>query len=464
MQNDYEILGIARGAGKDEIKRAYFQLVRQFSPEKDPERFQEIRGAYERLLQESSEEKIAGLEMEIPDDPLANSMFDRIVALVQQGEYKKAAGLARDAVSYFGECEAFLYELAYTQRLSGHSGNAIKNYVKLTEKYPDNKIYKKGLALAYFDRGFVKKAYAAFEDAYKAGVRDEDFILEFSLCCRDRDEYDRGIAILSRMVEDYDSMAKGRELDYLEACMGFFMMDFYSGCRYFDSNVKIYAGFLKAAGRILKKYKEAVFSNVCFLVMYIPDSRNIPQVKEVLEVVDGIFPKTKFKEEWDSITNRLYSAEIDFDSRIGEEIEWCFAAFIEAYDIYDDYVIRFMQTDCKLVIIERLPDIKPQFDIVKNEYPELYKRMEDFIVQLDIEDISYMKQKLLKEYDKMEKNVTGGHYYELYPQNRPETGKMQWNSSEEGSFVRPGKKIGRNDPCPCGSGKKYKQCCGRNKS
>ena len=24
-----------------------------------------------------------------------------------------------------------------------------------------------------------------------------------------------------------------------------------------------------------------------------------------------------------------------------------------------------------------------------------------------------------------------------------------------------GKKVGRNDPCPCGSGKKYKQCCGR---
>ena len=23
------------------------------------------------------------------------------------------------------------------------------------------------------------------------------------------------------------------------------------------------------------------------------------------------------------------------------------------------------------------------------------------------------------------------------------------------------KKVGRNDPCPCGSGKKYKQCCGK---
>ena len=28
-------------------------------------------------------------------------------------------------------------------------------------------------------------------------------------------------------------------------------------------------------------------------------------------------------------------------------------------------------------------------------------------------------------------------------------------------FVRPGQKVGRNDPCPCGSGRKYKVCHGR---
>jgi preprotein translocase subunit SecA len=27
--------------------------------------------------------------------------------------------------------------------------------------------------------------------------------------------------------------------------------------------------------------------------------------------------------------------------------------------------------------------------------------------------------------------------------------------------VVPTEKVGRNDPCPCGSGKKYKKCCGR---
>ncbi|MDI6794016.1 MAG: SEC-C metal-binding domain-containing protein [bacterium] len=32
--------------------------------------------------------------------------------------------------------------------------------------------------------------------------------------------------------------------------------------------------------------------------------------------------------------------------------------------------------------------------------------------------------------------------------------------SGETSYL-PQKKVGRNDPCPCGSGKKYKYCCGK---
>ena len=37
----------------------------------------------------------------------------------------------------------------------------------------------------------------------------------------------------------------------------------------------------------------------------------------------------------------------------------------------------------------------------------------------------------------------------------PDTGKKT-------PYVRKKEKIGRNDPCPCGSGKKYKNCHGRN--
>lgn len=43
----------------------------------------------------------------------------------------------------------------------------------------------------------------------------------------------------------------------------------------------------------------------------------------------------------------------------------------------------------------------------------------------------------------------------LTPERRAELYKEQKNSGT----VRNEKKVGRNDPCPCGSGKKYKFCC-----
>ena len=44
------------------------------------------------------------------------------------------------------------------------------------------------------------------------------------------------------------------------------------------------------------------------------------------------------------------------------------------------------------------------------------------------------------------------------------TGESGGDGSEKGRTVRKtaAQKIGRNDPCPCGSGLKYKKCCGRN--
>ena len=40
--------------------------------------------------------------------------------------------------------------------------------------------------------------------------------------------------------------------------------------------------------------------------------------------------------------------------------------------------------------------------------------------------------------------------------------KQLYREQKQSGTIRKGKKIGRNDPCPCGSGKKYKMCCGRN--
>lgn len=42
-----------------------------------------------------------------------------------------------------------------------------------------------------------------------------------------------------------------------------------------------------------------------------------------------------------------------------------------------------------------------------------------------------------------------------------ETRKRLYREQKKSGTIRKEKKIGRNDPCPCGSGKKYKKCCGK---
>ena len=43
----------------------------------------------------------------------------------------------------------------------------------------------------------------------------------------------------------------------------------------------------------------------------------------------------------------------------------------------------------------------------------------------------------------------------------PERKKELYREQKQSGTIRKEKKIGRNDPCPCGSGKKYKKCCGK---
>src|SRR5881397_3395941 len=49
MTDPYEVLGLPADCDDEIIRRRYLELVRQFSPERHPEKFAAIRAAYEQL-------------------------------------------------------------------------------------------------------------------------------------------------------------------------------------------------------------------------------------------------------------------------------------------------------------------------------------------------------------------------------------------------------------------------------
>lgn len=181
MSTYYEILGLESGASQAEIKKAYFKMIRQYSPESDPEQFQKIREAYEQLKDgQKAQEAPVFPPM---NEPFARQMLEQIMNLRSQNDFERCQATCEEAWRFFPNYIQFLYLLVISQRMCDNTGKAVKSAEHLVSMEPDNKWFQKELAISYLERGYTKKAFSASEKAYELGCRDTDFLLTFSTQC-----------------------------------------------------------------------------------------------------------------------------------------------------------------------------------------------------------------------------------------------------------------------------------------
>ena len=68
-----------------------------------------------------------------------------------------------------------------------------------------------------------------------------------------------------------------------------------------------------------------------------------------------------------------------------------------------------------------------------------------------------------KKYSEDDINKAAAKFMQREQVAKPTSTNMEGDGTAANRTVKKITKIGRNDPCPCGSGKKYKKCCGANK-
>lgn len=459
MDTYYSVLGLEPGASQAEIKKAYFKLVRQHSPESDPEQFQKIREAYEELKREGSAQE--GPAFVPPSEPFAVRMLEQIEKYRKAGNSEMFRDTCEEAWRLFPQDIRFLYLLVIAQRQCGNTGKAVKNGELLVKKEPENKWFHKELALSYMERGFTQKAYSACGRAYELGCRDNDFLLTYALECDEYGEHSKGMELLLEIVRRERKWTKENVPELLEAYFGLLKMNYEGEGTFFPE-------IIEGLCRALEQYK-------LYLAEYMPELAIMLSHTSVcggggmeeyqkIKSAFGLMQKTCRSEEEREII-RISEAEFDYqrlinDTRICETLEIAYEVYYEMAEL-EPYARKFALTDVQLCMLEEREEILKQAEILKQDYPDYYGKLEDFLKRLQPgQNLLFLKDSLLKTYRRMSPDFNAGYFFEKYPHEKEKAqGILISDGASMEPYVRSGKKIGRNAPCPCGSGKKYKNCC-----
>lgn len=118
---------------------------------------------------------------------------------------------------------------------------------------------------------------------------------------------------------------------------------------------------------------------------------------------------------------------------------------LESYRLNEDEKIP---RDTRFLCLSLYSDGQADEFMPYSEKYELYRDVEDHAALK-----SYLKDQYPYLYPKLQKMLR-----EVAKKGKP---AAAWEEPKMKPVVKTEKKVGRNDPCPCGSGRKYKKCCGR---
>ena len=184
-------------------------------------------------------------------------------------------------------------------------------------------------------------------------------------------------------------------------------------------------------------------------------------INEVAEVSGVILPKdmlenkepSEIKEEVLKVLEELYEEKMKvFDEEQRREVEKLI--YLQTLDnLWRDHLYEMdtLKTGIGLRGYN-------QKDPLTEYKQESFRLFEDLIRKIKIESIKFIHRVEFNFEEQQNQDSNESEQYEEIDADQEENVSIQ--EEQEESMVA-GKKPKRNDPCPCGSGKKYKNCCGK---
>jgi curved DNA-binding protein CbpA len=450
--NYYELLNIARDADGAAVKRAYFSAVKLHSPDSDPEGFKAIRTAYETLSSPKQRAEydswFTATDAGIQNDLLAARK------LIQDNRYKQAVEFLTGLCAKNPDSAEIKRLLAETLWLMNKNGAAEKICAELLKKNPadcDTLLLRANIADS---NGHTKKAGGYYNDAVTVAPLNSNAwvkYIHYVLLHEPR----RILNIFERAMEKSQDMFLDEYIIYL---LGARELELSSGKSLFppENPLKYYNKFAELFVND-KNPHETIYDIAMKVIPGIARKNEIvPFLQKVLPALENSkHRKDEDEEDIKFIREVIVLDKLRSDKRI-HDIFTDLTAFL-----MDGNSDNYSKSVMECYIVSRLPALRPSIKALRDEYPECFKLNQAFYIDaLNEKKADFLADKYYAVHKKLESVMPDEPDDEEFDEEFYDDFDDFIETEEVTTFVREAPKTGRNDPCPCGSGKKYKKCCG----
>ena len=173
MKNYYEILNVNKDANQEEIRSGYKKMLRKYPPEKEQEKYKEIREAYDTLKDEKSRKNYDAYFHHEKD---IKTLEDKYTEYMEAKNYNEAEKILKKILIISPEIAHIKDKLGEVYVLKNEYDKSIEIYKKLIKEYPDNVDYLIKLAGNYSQLENYEKARIYYRKAYDLDDSNPDAI------------------------------------------------------------------------------------------------------------------------------------------------------------------------------------------------------------------------------------------------------------------------------------------------
>jgi len=163
MKNYYEILNVNKDANQEEIKSGYKKMLRKYPPEKEQEKYKEIREAYDTLKDEKSKKNY---DAYFHHEKNIKTLEDKYTEYMEAKNYNEAEKVLKKILIISPEIAHIKDKLGEVYVLKKEYEKSIEIYKELIKEYPENVDYLIKLAGNYSQLKFYDKSGVYYLTAY----------------------------------------------------------------------------------------------------------------------------------------------------------------------------------------------------------------------------------------------------------------------------------------------------------